>query len=697
MKVEKRDGRRVDFKKSKIREAIHSASTSVGLDGQVSRPLTAEVVDKIFDRYEDDTPTVEEIQDIVEETLIENNHTDIARSYILYRKQHSNIRNISNLIRDIGLIDDYLGEKSWRVRENSNIDYSLQGLNLHVQEEVVSNYWLNKIYTKKIRKRHEDGAFHIHDLGILGPYCVGWDLKDLILQGFQGAPGKVQSEPARHFDTLLLQMSNFIYCLQNEAAGAQAFSNVDTLLAPFVREDNLNYHQVKQGIQKLLFNLNVATRSGGQPPFSNFTLDLTVPKHLEKDQVIVGGEMKNSTYGEYQKEVDWINKALAEVMCEGDAKGRPFTFPIPTYNITEDFDWNRDSLEPIWEMTRRYGIPYFSNFVGSEMNPEDSRSMCCRLQIDNTELKKRGGGLFGANPKTGSIGVVTLNLPRLGYISESEAGFLDRLEELMKIARDSLQIKRELLEGLTEDGLYPYTQFYLQDVKENRGSFWFNHFSTIGLVGMNEACLNMLGKPIGTEEGHEFALKTLRVMRERILEFQKDTGNLFNLEATPAEGTSYRLARIDQNKFDEIKIYNQETYGQDAEPYYTNSTHLPVDCTGDLFKELDHQDPLQTKYTGGTVFHAFLGEELPSIRTTRRLVRTIVENYKLPYFTLTPTFSICPNCGHLKGEVRTCPTCGSECEVWSRVVGYLRPTSQYNDGKREEYEERKTFRVNREH
>ena len=580
----------------------------------------------------------------------------------------------------IKLVDDYLNLLDWKVNENSNMSYSIQGLNNYLASEISKNYWLNKIYTPEIKAAHERGDLHIHDLNIVSVYCVGWDLKDLLSEGFTGVKGKVQSAPAKHFRTALGQVVNFMYTMQGEAAGAQAFSNFDTLLAPFIRYDNLTYKQVKQAIQEFVFNMNVPTRVGFQTPFTNITMDLTVPNYYAEQPVIIGGELQEETYKEFQPEMDMLNKAFFEVMMEGDHAGRVFTFPIPTYNITKDFDWANKELDGLWEMTAKYGIPNFSNFINSDMSPEDARSMCCRLRIDNRELEYRGGGLFGSNPLTGSVGVVTINLPKIAETAKDKAEFFTRLSEKMDIARESLEIKRKVLENYTDKNLYPYTKFYLRDVKARFGVYWKNHFSTIGLIGMNEACLNFLQDDIGSFRGKQFAIEVMDFMRNKITQFQKETGNLYNLEATPGEGTSYRLARLDDKKY----------------PYYTNSTQLPVNYTDDIFEVLDHQDELQTKYTGGTTIHIYAGERISNTETMKNLVRKICNNYKLPYFTFSPTFSICPEHGYVAGEHYTCPSCGGECEVYSRVVGYIRPITQWNKGKRQEFKDRKTFKFNEE-
>lgn len=579
---------------------------------------------------------------------------------------------------NINLVDGYLKQLDWKVNENSNMSYSIQGLNNYIASEVSKNYWLNKIYNEKIKNAHVCGDIHIHDLNIISVYCVGWDLKDLLTEGFKGVRGKVESKPPKHFRTALGQIVNFMYTMQGEAAGAQAFSNFDTLLAPFIRYDNLSYEQVKQSIQEFVFNMNVPTRVGFQTPFTNITMDLNVPSYYAQQPVIIGGEFTEDTYGDFQPEMDMLNKAFFEVMMEGDASGRVFTFPIPTYNITKDFDWDNKNLDGLWEMSAKYGIPYFSNFINSDMSPEDARSMCCRLRIDNRELEYRGGGLFGSNPLTGSVGVVTINLPKIADSVKNKGEFLEKLSEKMEIAKESLEIKRRLLEDLTDKNLYPYTKFYLRDIKSRYGVYWKNHFSTIGLIGMNEACINFLGDDIGSFRGKNFALEVMDFMRAKIVEFQKQTGNNYNLEATPGEGTSYRLAKLDRNH---------------KYKYFTNSTQLPVNYSDDIFEVLDHQDELQTKYTGGTVVHIFAGERISNIQTMKNLVKKVCNNYKLPYFTFSPTFSTCPNHGYVAGEHFKCPECGADCEVYSRIVGYIRPVNQWNKGKQMEFTNRKTFEI----
>ncbi len=592
----------------------------------------------------------------------------------------------------VNLVERYINLEDWEVRENSNMTYSLQGLNFYITSQVSRTYWLERIYPRKIKEAHLRGDFHIHDLQVLSVYCVGWDLWDLLLNGFRGVPGKIESRPPKHFTSALGQVVNFLYTLQGESAGAQAFSNFDTLLAPFIRYDRLSYEQVKQAIQEFVYNLNIPTRTGFQAPFTNLTFDLKVSPIYKDQAVLIGGELKDAVYGEFQEEIDMLNRAFFEVMVEGDAKGRVFTFPIPTYNITCDFEWDDVKYDGLWKMTAKYGIPYFANFVNSEMKPEDIRSMCCRLRLDLSRLERKGGSFFGANPLTGSIGVVTINMPRLGYLSKSEEEFFQRLSELMDLAMESLEIKREVLEELTEKGLYPYSRFYLRDIKSRFGQYWKNHFSTIGLVGMNEACLNLFGVSIAEPEGRDFAIRVLDFMRDKLLEFQKKTGNNYNLEATPAESTAYRLAKLDKRFFPDILVANEDNYRKGAEPFYTNSTQLPVDYTDDPFLVLEHQEELQIRYTGGTVIHFFVGERIEDTEALKNFVRKVCERYRIPYFTITPTFSVCPNHGYLSGEYESCPYCGSKTEVYSRVVGYLRPVHQWNEGKREEFRLRKTFR-----
>jgi anaerobic ribonucleoside-triphosphate reductase len=604
------------------------------------------------------------------------------------------------MLRPIDLVNDYLKKTDWRVYENSNMSYSLQGLNHYVYSSIVARYWLEEIYPEEVSSAHVNGDLHIHDLGSLSVYCVGWSLEDLLMKGFTGVEGKISSKPAKHFRSALGQVVNFMFTLQGEAAGAIAFSNFDTLLAPFIAYDGLNYGEVKQAIQEFIFNLNVPTRTGFQTPFTNLSFDLVVPRHMREEKVIVGGHRQAHTYGEFQNEMNMLNRAFWEVMLEGDAQGRIFTFPIPTYAITKDFPWDFEQFKLLWELTAKYGVPYFSNFVNSDMDPSDVRSMCCRLRLDNTsvrarlsqfsaqkdELVRKGGGLFGANPLTGSIGVVTINLPRIAHLSYNENEFFERLSKLMETAKQSLEIKRKVLEELTDQGLYPYSRFYLSDVHRLTGNYWSNHFSTIGLVGMHEACVNFLGVGIDSEEGREFAMKVLKFMREKLLQFQRETNNLYNLEATPAEGVSYRFARIDKKSFPDIY-----TSGVN-EPFYTNSTQLPVDGEYDLFYVLEHQDALQSLYTGGTVLHIYLGEAIEA-ETVPELLKSVFSRYTLPYLTLTPTFSVCPDHGYLRGEVGTCPLCGKPAEIYSRVVGYYRPIKSWNNGKKEEFRLRRPLRI----
>ncbi len=668
-KIIKRDGRILDFDEEKIISAIFKAARAVGGQNyELAKKLAHEVVIKLeegLDKglFKEEYPSVEEIQDIVEKVLIDNGHSKTAKAYILYRKQREQTRNIDSIFK-MEIIDKYLKKSDWRVKENANMTYSLQGLNNHISSVLVSKYWVERIYDERMKKAHEDGDFHIHDLGTLGAYCVGWDLKDLLMVGFTGVHGKIESKPAKHLRTILGQIVNFFYTLQGEAAGAQAFSNFDTLLAPFIRYDGLTKKEVKQALQEFLFNVNVPTRVGFQTPFTNITIDLTVPNYMKDEPVIIGGEFKEETYGDFQEEMDLFNECYAEVMLEGDAHGRVFTFPIPTYNITKDFDWENPKYNKLWEMTAKYGIPYFSNFVNSDMSPEDARSMCCRLRLDNRELRKRGGGLFGANPLTGSVGVVTLNMPRLAYLSKDYDELIMRLDKLMDLARESLEIKRKVIEHFTENGLYPYSKYYLRTTKQAFGRYWKNHFSTIGVVGMNECCLNLIGKSIGTKEGKELAEKILSHIRERIGNYQEETNNLYNLEATPAEGTSYRLARLDKQKYPDIIVANERAYRErGAAPYYTNSSLLPVNYTDDIFEALDNQDDLQTKYTGGTVLHIFVGDKISSPNVVKNLVRKITNTYRLPYISITPTFSICPKHGYIPGEHKYCPICDEELEI----------------------------------
>ncbi len=696
--IVKRDGRIESFDAEKITFAIFKALRAVG---KPDRALAGDLMLDVLKRLDlfsktDALPSVEEVQDVVETVLFENKLFDVAKAYILYRKQHEDLRNTKELFSNLDMVEKYLNLADWRIKESANSGYSLQGLNQHVATIVSSQYWLERIYSEEIKQAHTSGRFHIHDLGFLSVYCVGWDLEDLLLSGFTGVSGKIECAPARHLRSALGQIVNFFYTMQGEAAGAQAFSNFDTYLAPFIHYDNLSYEQVKQALQEFFFNINVPTRVGFQTPFTNITLDLKVPSFMKDQPVIIGGKPMNVTYGEFQHEMDVFNRAFAEVMALGDAKGSVFSFPIPTYNITPDFDWENPVYDKIWEITAKYGIPYFSNFVNSDMSPDDVRSMCCRLRLDKRELQKRGGGLFGSNPLTGSVGVVTINMPRLGYESKSEAEFFQRLDKLMELAKESLETKRKVIENLTDKGLYPYSKFYLRHVKMRFGNYWKNHFSTIGLVGMNECCLNFLGCAITDEKGKTFALQVMDYMRERLEEYQEETGNIYNLEATPAEGTSYRLARLDKKEYADILVANEKQVQNGAKPYYTNSTQLPVNYTDDLFEALALQDDMQTKYTGGTVFHTFVGEKQMSTESVKVLIKKITSTFHLPYVTLSPTFSICPEHGYIFGEHWHCPKCKADgkqtsCEVFSRIVGYLRPVNQWNDGKQAEFADRKLF------
>jgi len=666
-KIKKRDDRIVDYDLSKVEIAIYKAMEAVGEPNKKKAKKLAAQVEKELNKkfHERSIPAVEEIQDFVEEILIRNRQIRTAKAYILYREQHAQIRDLKSLIDSDALMEGYLSQSDWRVKENSNMAYSLQGLNNHVASAVSAHYWLQKVYPQEVRDAHANADIHIHDLQTLAAYCCGWDLHDLLMKGFGGVMGKVSSKPAKHFRTALGHIVNFFYTLQGETAGAQAFSSFDTYLSPFIAYDNLTYPEVKQCIQEFLFNMNVPTRVGFQTPFTNITMDLVIPDMMKDEPVVIGGKFQDKTYKEFQKEMDMINIAFTEVMTAGDASGRVFTFPIPTYNITKDFNWQSEVVDKIMEMTAKYGIPYFSNFINSDMKPEDARSMCCRLRLDNRELRKRGGGLFAANPLTGSIGVVTINLPRLGYLAKDKNEFFTKLEKMMIISKESLDVKRKVVEKFTDEGLYPYSRYYLQDIKSKFGDYWKNHFNTIGINGMNEAALNLLGKDLTTEEGHQFAREVLDFMREKLMDYQLEANNLYNLEATPAEGTAYRFAKADKQKYPDIICANEKAYRENgADPYYTNSSHLPVDYTDDIFEALDLQDDLQTRYTGGTVLHGFIGEKMPSIEGTKKLVKKIAENYHLPYYTITPTFSVCPVHGYIEGEHFFCPKCDAE-------IGYV--------------------------
>lgn len=662
-KIKKRNGKVVAFNPKKIELAIAAAFKAAGeADRETAKRISSEVVTELEKRFNGTIiPEVEQVQDLIEKELQDQGFEKVYRVFSLYRELHQKLRDVTSLVDSDELIEKYLENSDWRVKENANMTYSLQGLNNHVASIISANYWMNKIYTREIRKAHSQGDIHIHDLALLSPYCTGWDLKDILIKGFGGVPGKVNSKAPKHLGTALGQLVNFFYTIQGEVAGAVAIANFDTYLAPFIRYDNLNEKEVKQAIQEFLFNMNVPTRVGFQTPFTNVSIDLGPTKTVGEEAVIIGGKPVAAKYKDFQKEMDMFNKAFAEVMMEGDAQGRVFTFPIPTYSITKDFDWDNPKLEPVWEMTRKYGVPYFSNFVNSDMSPDDARSMCCRLRLDNRVLRKRGG-LFSANPLTGSVGVVTINLPRIGYLAGGfRKKFFSMLGQLMDISKESLMIKRAGVEEWTKKGLYPYCRYYLEDIYKRNGVYWKNHFNTIGINGMNEALLNIFGKSIDRPEGKEFALEVMDYMREKILIYQKETGEMFNLEATPAESTTYRFAKIDKVRYPGIICANEKDYQErKAAPFYTNSTHLPVDFTKDVFEALDHQDELQTKYNGGTVLHVFMGESLPDTKTVKLLVKKIASNYKLPYFSITPTFSVCPKHGYIAGRHDYCPKCDEE-------------------------------------
>ena len=685
----KRDRSYVPFKKEKIVLAIFKAASAVGgNDFATSERLADEVIKIAEQKYPEGIAEVEGIQDIVEKVLIEAGHAKTAKAFILYREKRRSARESNALIgATIHMFSEYLNDRDWQINENANTQKSINGLNNYIREAFTKSYWLHEIYPNEIRDAHQAGEIHIHDLGFFGPYCAGWDLRQILMNGFGGVPGKVESKPPKHLRAFLGQIVNSTFTTQGESAGAQAWSSFDTFCAPFIRYDRLDYKTIRQALQEFIFNLNVPTRVGFQCPFSNLTFDIVPPRTLRDESVIIGGQIMKETYGDFQAEMDLFNMAFCDVMMEGDAKGRVFTFPIPTINITKEFNWESPVTDKFMEITCKYGIPYFSNYVNSDLSPEDALSMCCRLRLNTSELRKRGGGLFGSNPLTGSIGVVTINLPRLAYLAKSESEFRIRLYQQIHIAKNSLEIKRKVIEEQTENGLYPYSANYLKDVKARTGCYWYNHFSTIGLIGMNEACVNLLGQEqdITTPEGQAFAVRTLNYMRDVIMEIQDTTGHYYNLEATPAEGTSYRLAKKDKERYFDIL-----TAG-DKVPYYTNSTQLPVNYTDDIFETLDLQDELQSLYTGGTVLHLYLGEEIKDKNTAKRFIQKVFTHYKLPYISLTPTFSVCNDHGYITGEHYTCPECGAPAEVWSRVVGYLRPVQNFNTGKREEYVQRKKY------
>ena len=684
--VRKRDGKIVEFNLSKISRAITLAfdaknkAYNEDIIDMLALKVTADFSDKIVDGY----ITVEDIQDSVETVLIQAGYVDVAKAYILYRKQHEKVRNINETMLNYkSVVDSYLKVADWRVKENSTVTYSVGGLILSNSGAITANYWLSEIYDEEIAEAHRSAAIHLHDLSMLTGYCAGWSLKQLIQEGLGGVAGKITSGPAKHLATLCNQMVNFLGIMQNEWAGAQAFSSFDTYLAPFVKVDNLTYEQTKKCIESFVYGVNIPSRWGTQAPFSNITLDWTVPADLAELPCIVGGKEMDFCYKDCKKEMDMVNKAFIETMIEGDVNGRGFQYPIPTYSITKDFDWSEtENNKLLFEMTAKYGTPYFSNYINSDMEPSDVRSMCCRLRLDLRELRKKSGGFFGSGESTGSVGVVTINMPRIAYLATDEKDFYNRLNKIMDIAARSLKIKRNAITKFMENGLYPYTKRYL-------GSF-DNHFSTIGLVGMNEACLNArwLACDLTSDKAQQFTQQVLNHMRERLSDYQEKYGDLYNLEATPAESTSYRLAKHDRKLYPDIIAASKS---DDATPYYTNSSHLPVSYTADIFDALDIQDELQTLYTSGTVFHSFLGERLPNWQSAMKLVRTIAENYRLPYYTISPTYSVCVDHGYLSGEVNVCPVCGKRTEVYSRITGYYRPVQNWNDGKTQEWKERKLY------
>ncbi|MDD3386579.1 MAG: ribonucleoside triphosphate reductase [Candidatus Pacebacteria bacterium] len=692
-KVQKRNGDIVEFIPEKVKNAIFKAITATKQGNGKKTEEIAESVIKILNRRfkEDEIPTVEQIQDIVEEVLILEGEAIAAKAFILYREQRRCIRESQIAAEEaVDRVDDYLDKLDWEVQENSNMTFSLQGLNHYGVSYIVKKYWLNKVYPASVREANQSGDIHLHNLDTLACYCVGWDLYDLLLKGFGGVNGKIESSPPKHFRSALGQVVNFMYTLQGEAAGAVSFSNFDTLLAPFIRYDNLSYPQVEQAIQEFLYNMAVPTRVGFQCPFTNVTLDLKPASSFANQPVIIGGIPQKENYSEFGEEMKMLDKAFYTSMIKGDKSGRPFSFPIPTINITPDFPWEDPALDPLFEASAKYGINYFANYINSDMKPEDARSMCCRLRLDMTQLSNRGGGgLFGSGSLTGSIGVVTINLPRIGYLSKTKKEFFERLEKMMEIARESLEIKRKTIEEFTSKGLYPYSKYYLSGVKKSKGQYFANHFSTIGICGMNEALLNFMGEDVGSKKGRLFTLEVMDFMRDVLVRYQKETNNIYNLEATPAESTSYRLAQKDRKLYPDIIAL-----GTKKVPYYTNSTQLPVNYTDDIFEEVKLQDDIQCKYTGGTVEHIFIGEELSDIETVKLLVKRLFEKNKLPYITVTPTFSICPTHGYIAGKHFTCPRCAIEqpCEVYSRVVGYLRPVSQWNEGKQQEFKDRKEFK-----
>ena len=690
-KVRKRDGKIVAFDLEKVREAMKKAfeAEDKNYTDDIVDFLALKVTSDFEPKINENIVNVEDIQDSVENVLSKSGYTDVAKAYILYRKLHEKMRNMKSTILDYKeVVNSYVNVTDWRVKENSTVTYSVGGLILSNSGAITANYWLSEIYDDEIADAHRNGDMHIHDLSMLTGYCAGWSLKQLIKEGLGGVPGKITSSPAKHLSTLCNQMVNFLGIMQNEWAGAQAFSSFDTYLAPFIKKDKLSYHEVKQCIQSFVYGVNTPSRWGTQAPFTNITLDWTVPNDLAELNALIGGEEQDFKYKDCQKEMDMVNKAFIEIMIEGDANGRGFQYPIPTYSITKDFDFSEsENNKMLFEMTAKYGTPYFSNYINSDMEPSDVRSMCCRLRLDLRELRKKSGGFFGSGESTGSVGVVTINLPRIAYLAKDEKEFYERLEKMMSIAARSLKIKRNVISKLLEEGLYPYTKRYL-------GSF-SNHFSTIGLIGMNEVGLNAawLGEDLTHDKTQRFAKDVLNFMREKLSDYQEEYGDLYNLEATPAESTTYRLAKHDKKKYPDIITASEV----DETPYYTNSSHLPVGYTEDIFSALDVQDELQTLYTSGTVFHAFLGERLEDWKAAAELVKKIAENYKLPYYTLSPTYSVCAKHGYINGEVKECPVCGNETEIYSRITGYYRPVKNWNDGKLEEYKHRKTYDLKNSH
>ncbi len=678
--IRKRDGKLVPYDNFKIANAIFKAAEAVGgKDFGLALALAKEIEELLNSKFHPNSiPAVEEIQDLVEKVLIESGHARVAKAYILYREQRRRMRSTKDLLLDIAnTMDGYLKQEDWRVNENSNVNYSLGGLILHNSGAITANYWLENIYDHQISEAHRNGDLHLHDLSMFSGYCAGWSLRQLISEGLGGVKNKISSRPPKHLSTLVQQMVNFLGILQNEWAGAQAFSSFDTYLAPFVRVDKMSFEEVKQNVQSFVFGVNTPSRWGSQAPFTNITLDWVVPEDLKEQRAIVGGKQLDVPYGDFQPEMDMINRAFLELMIAGDSDGRGFAYPIPTYNLTSNFNWDTENARLLFRITGKYGTPYFQNFINSDLNPGDVRSMCCRLQLDKRELRKRGGGLFGADEFTGSIGVVTINLPRIGYLSSTREDYFSQLDHYMNIARDSLEAKRKVITRLMDQGLFPYTQRYLRH--------WNNHFSTIGLIGMNESMLNFMDKDLSHPEAREFAKEVLAHMREKLVTYQEETEHLYNLEATPGEGTSYRLAKSDRRKFTRMRIPGG------ANPYYTNSTQLPVNTTDDIFEALDMQRELQAMYTGGTVFHGFIGEAIDDGRVCMNLVRKIAENYRMPYFTISPTFSVCALHGYIKGAQFSCPNCGEETEVYSRIVGYYRPVQNWNLGKKSEFNERRMF------